>query len=141
VPITFDTVTEIARAFPDIERVTKYDGSPVLKVHGSFVAGLATDESVRRRPGALAGQVRRRPGALAGQAEADSLVVRVNLDDRVWLLEDAPDTYYVTDYYRKYPVVLARLSALTRDAVHDLLAGSRTLALEKVPRARRHAPG
>ena len=128
-PITFETVTEIARAFPDIERVTKYDGSPVLKVHGSFVAGLATDESVRRRP-----------GALAGQAEADTLVVRVDLDQRVWLLEDAPDTYYVTDYYRKYPVVLARLSALTRDAVHDLLAGSRTLALEKVPHARRHAP-
>lgn len=125
-PITFDTVTEIARAFPDVERVAKYDGSPVLKVHGSFVAGLATDESARRRP-----------GALARQAEADSLVVRVDFDQRVWLLEDAPDTYYVTDYYRKYPVVLARLSALTRDAVHDLLAGSRTLALEKVPRARR----
>jgi hypothetical protein len=128
VPITFDTVTEIARAFPDIERVTKYDGSPVLKVHGSFVAGLATDESVRRRA-----------GALAGHAEADTLVVRVDLDDRVWLLEDAPETYYVTDYYRKYPVVLARMSALTRNAVHDLLAVSRTLALAKVPHARRHS--
>jgi hypothetical protein len=126
VPITFDTVTEIARAFPDIERVTKYDGSPVLKVHGSFVAGLGTHESVRRRP-----------GAVTGQADADTLVVRMDLDERVFLLEDAPDTYYVTDYYRKYPVVLARLSALTRDAVHDLLAGSRTLALEKSS-ARRH---
>lgn len=127
-PITFDTVTDIARAFPDVERVTKYDGSPVLKVHGSFVAGLATDESVRRRP-----------GALAGQAEADTLVVRMDLGQRAWLLEDAPDSYYVTDYYRKYPVVLARLSALTRDAVHDLLAASRHLALEKVSRARRHS--
>jgi hypothetical protein len=117
VPITFDTVTDIARAFADVERVTKYDGSPVLKVHGSFVAGLATDES----------------------AEADSLVVRITPEDRVWLLEDAPDTYYVTDYYRKYPVVLARMSALTHDALRDLLAGSRTLALEKVSRARRHS--
>lgn len=116
-PITFETVTEIARAFPDVERVTKYDGSPVLKVHSSFVAGLATDES----------------------AEADTLVVRVDLDQRAWLLEDAPDTYYLTEHYGKYPVVLARLSALTRDAVHDLLAGSRTLALDKVPRARRHS--
>jgi hypothetical protein len=116
VPITFDTVTDIARGFPDVERVTKYDGSPVLKVHGIFVAGLATDES----------------------AEADTLVVRMDLDQRAWLLEDAPDTYYVTDYHRKYPVVLARMSALTRDAVHDLLAGSRHLALEKASRARRH---
>ena len=125
-PITFETVTEIARAFPDIERVTKYDGSPVLKVHGSFVAGLATDESAARQ-------------GLWRDRQSGYLVVRVDLDERVWLLEDAPDTYYVTDYYRKYPVVLARLSALTRDAVHDLLAGSRTLALEKVPRARRHS--
>ena len=127
-PITFETVTEIARAFPDVERVTKYDGSPVLKVHGSFVAGLATDESVRRRP-----------GALAGQAEADTLVVRMDIDERACLLDEAPETYYVTDYYSKYPVVLARLSELNHDAVHDLLAGSRTLALEKVPRARRHS--
>jgi hypothetical protein len=117
VPITFDTVADIARAFPDVERVIKYDGSPVLKVQGSFVAGLATDES----------------------AEADTLVVRIAPDQRVWLLDEAPDTYYLTEYYRKYPVVLARMSALNRDAVHDLLTGSRTLALEKVPRARRHS--
>ena len=128
--ITFETVTQIARRFPDVETVTKYDGSPVLKVRGSFVAGLATDESVRRRP-----------RALAGQAEADTLVVRMDIDTRAFLLDDAPETYYVTDYYRKYPVVLARLSALNHDAVHDLLAGSRTLALEKAcpPRARRHS--
>ena len=56
----------------------------------------------------------------------------MGIDERAFLLEDAPDTYYVTDYYSKYPVVLARLSELNHDAVHDLLAGSRTLALEKV---------
>jgi hypothetical protein len=124
--ITFETVTQIARRFPDVEAVTKYDGSPVLKVNGSFVAGLATDESVRRRP-----------GALAGQAEADTLVVRMGIDERAFLLEDAPDTYYVTDYYSKYPVVLARLSELNPDAIHDLLAVSRTLALDKaLPRRR-----
>lgn len=117
--ITFETVTQIARRFPDVEAVTKYDGSPVLKVNGSFVAGLATDES----------------------AEADTLVVRMGVGERAFLLEDAPDTYYVTDYYSKYPVVLARLSELNNDAIQDLLAGSRTLALEKVrlPRADRYS--
>jgi hypothetical protein len=114
---TFDTVTGIARAFPDVELVTKYDGSPVLKVNGSFVAGLATHES----------------------AEADTLIVRMDINHRGWLLEDAPGTYYVTDYYEKYPVVLARLSSLTDDAVRDLHAGSRVLAREKAPRARRHS--
>jgi hypothetical protein len=113
--ITFETITQMARRFPDVKAVTKYDGSPVLKVNGSFVAGLATDES----------------------AEADTLVVRMRIDERAFLLEDAPDTYYVTDYYSRYPVVLARLSHLNDDAVHDLLARSRTLALQKAPRARR----
>ena len=47
-------------------------------------------------------------------AEADSLVVRMDLADRDALLEDAPDTYYVTEYYERHPVVLARLSLLIR---------------------------
>ena len=105
----------MARRFPDMEAVTKYDGSPVLKVNGSFVAGVATDES----------------------AEANTLVVRMDIDERAFLLEDAPETYYLTDYYSKYPVVLARMSELNPDAVHDLLAGSRTLALQKVRPPRR----
>ena len=72
-----------------------------------------------------------------GEAEADTLVVRMGIDERAFLLEDAPETYYVTDYYSKYPVVLARLSELNHDAIQDLLAGSRALALEKAPRVRR----
>ena len=71
------------------------------------------------------------------RARADTLVVRMDIDERAFLLEDAPDTYYVTDYYSKYPVVLARLSKFNHDAVDDLLARSRALALEKAPRVRR----
>ena len=66
---------------PALKRPIKYDGSPLLKAGGSFMAGLATDEF----------------------AEADTLVVRCEFDDRELLLEDAPDTYYVTDYHAKYP--------------------------------------
>jgi hypothetical protein len=43
-------------------------------------------------------------------AEPDTLVVRAAFEEREGLLEDAPDTYYVTDYYRRYPVVLVRLA-------------------------------
>ena len=50
-------------------------------------------------------------------AEADTLVVRCEPDDRELLLEDAPDTYYLTDYYAKYPLVLVRMSELTEDAL------------------------
>ena len=64
-------------------------------------------------------------------AEADSLVVRIDLVDRDALLQDAPDTYYVTEYYERHPVVLARLSHLNPDALRDLLSVSRRLTLAK----------
>ncbi len=49
-------------------------------------------------------------------AEPDTLVVRTGFDERACLLEDAPETYYLTDYYRSHPVVLVRLSRIDRDA-------------------------
>jgi hypothetical protein len=58
-------------------------------------------------------------------------VVRADLEERQALLEEAPETYYLTDYYRKYPLVLARLSRLDRDALRDLLSMSRRLTLAK----------
>jgi hypothetical protein len=110
--MTFDTVKTMALALPDVEIATKYDGSPVLKMRGSFMAGIATDES----------------------AEADSLVVRTVIEDRHWLLEEAPETYYLTDFYERHPVVLVRLSHVSEDAMRDLLSASWRLAAEKKTR-------
>ena len=70
-------------------------------------------------------------------AEPGTLVVRCAVDERERLLEDAPDTYYVTDYYRPYPVVLVRLSHLNRDALRDLLSVSWHMAVAKARRPRR----
>ena len=107
--MTFDEVKAVALKLPGVEASIRYDGSEVLKAGGSFMAGIASDE----------------------YAEADTLVVRCELDDRELLLEDAPETYYLTDYYAKYPLVLVRLSAVTEDALRDLLSVSRKMALAK----------
>jgi hypothetical protein len=114
----FDRVQAVGLGLPDVEAATRYDGSPLLKVGGCFMAALATHPS----------------------AEPGTLVVRVNLEDREGFLEDAPDTYYVTDYYRTHPVVLVRLSQIDREALRDLLSVSRRLALEKARRPIRSAP-
>ena len=111
----FELVKAVGLTLPDVDATIKYDGSPVLKTGGCFMAGLASHRS----------------------AEPGTLVVRIGLDERAWLLEDAPDTYYVTDYYRPYPLVLVRLAHVDRDALHDLLSTSRRLALEKSGRATR----
>ena len=105
----FDAVMRVGLTLPDVDAATKYDGTPVLKVRGCFMAGLATHPT----------------------AEPDTLVVRSSLEEREWLLEDAPETYYLTDYYRPYPLVLARLSRIDRAALRGLLAVSRRLALAK----------
>ena len=101
---------------PDVEATTKYDGSPVLKAGGSFMAGLATHRS----------------------AQPETIVVRVGFEERAWLLEDAPETYYLTDYYRRYPLVLVRLSRIDRDGLRDLLSGSWRLALAKAGKGSSH---
>ena len=105
----FEPVRVAGLALPDVQAATKYDGSPVLKVGGAFMAGLATHRS----------------------AEPRTLVVRIDLEERDCLLEDAPETYYLTDYYRRHPVVLVRLSRIDRDALRDVLSVSRRLTLPK----------
>jgi hypothetical protein len=105
----FGIVRDLGLAWPDVQAETKYDGSPVLKCGGCFMAGMATHAS----------------------AEPDTLVVRVDLDARPWLLDEAPDTYYVTPYYEPHPVVLVRLARIDRDALRDLLATSRRATLQK----------
>jgi hypothetical protein len=111
-PDAFAIVRRVGLSLPDGTEEPKYDGTPVLKAAGSFMAGIATDE----------------------EADANSLLVRYDFEDRELLLEDAPDIYYVTEYHERYPVVLARVEYLDEDALRDLLSVSRGLAMQKARR-------
>src|SRR5436190_20473444 len=120
-PDIFEIVRSVGLVLPGVEAATRYDGSPVLKVGGSFMAGLATHPS----------------------AEPETLVVRADVQERDWLIEDAPKTYYLTDYYRKYPLVLVRLSRIEPDALRDVLSASWRLTAAKTrkhSRSRRRIP-
>jgi hypothetical protein len=112
---SFAPVQAVGLTFPDVEAMIRYDGAPVLKARGCFMAALATHAS----------------------AEPGSLVVRMSLDERAWLLEDAPETYYLTDAYRPYPVVLVRLSMVGEDALRDLLSVSWRLTVAKARKSRK----
>jgi len=67
-------------------------------------------------------------------AEPDTLVVRCDFEQREWLLQDGPETYYITDYYRKYPVALVRLSCISPDALRDILSVSWRMTVLKARR-------
>ena len=67
--------------------------------------------------------------------------MRAGYEEREWLIEDAPETYYLTDYYRSYPLVLVRLSRIDQEALRDLLSVSWRLTSAKARkrgRSQRH---
>src|SRR6266571_3269003 len=99
--VTFDLVREIGLALSDVAVGTMY-GSPALKVRGRLLTCLAINKS----------------------AEPDSLVVAMDFAQRSALLAEAPETYYVTDHYVNYPVVLVRLSQIRIDQLRDLLGSA-----------------
>src|SRR5262245_43686507 len=111
----FELVRAVGLELPDVEAALRYDGSPVLKRGRAFMAGLASHPS----------------------AEPNTLVVRYDADERERLIEDAPKIYYLTEYYRRYPLVLARLASLDREALRDLLTVSWRLTAEKARAPRR----
>lgn len=97
-PIGFDDVKKIALSLPDVEESTSY-GAPAVKWRGKMLACVPVNNS----------------------AEANSLVIRVDLDHRIRLLLDKPDVYYITDHYVPHPVVLARLLLVSEADLRDLL--------------------
>jgi hypothetical protein len=111
----FELVKQAGLTLPGVEAATRYDGSPVLRVAGAFMAGLATH----------------------GSAEPNTLVIRADLETRESFIEDAPDTYYLTDYYRRHPVVLVRLAQVPPGVLRELLSSSHRLTLPKTDLRRR----
>jgi hypothetical protein len=95
--MTPDDLKALVQSLPETVEGTSY-GRPSFKTCGKFLTRLRTED--------------------------DSVVVYVDsLDHRDMLIEAEPTTFHITDHYRNYPIVLARLgrvdpawlrSALTR---------------------------
>ena len=115
-PITFQTVRTLGLKLQGTEDGTTY-GSPALKVNGRMFACMAINKS----------------------AEPETLAVRVPFDQRDDLLTEAPETYYLTDHYIDYPVVLVRLARVQRDVLADLLRAAHQFvsAEKRQPRSTR----
>jgi hypothetical protein len=115
-PTTFDDVRAIGLALPDVEESTMYR-APALKVRGTLLACMASHKS----------------------AEPNSLVVRINFEDRDALIADDPHTYYLKPHYEGYPSVLVRLALIDRDALRDLLQSAWRTVTASAPKRRPRA--
>jgi len=94
----FDIVREIALALPGVEESSLH-GAPTVKVCGRLLACPALHKS----------------------AEANSLMIRVGVEQRGALVAHDPNVFYVTDHYISYPSILARLDRIDPKALRELL--------------------
>jgi len=109
--ISFDAVRRMAVALPEVEEGTMH-GSPAFKVRGKLLACAAIHKS----------------------AEPDTLAVRIPFDLRADLMESDTDSYYLTDHYVNYPVVLVRLSRIDMEGLRELLWASWRFVSAKRPK-------
>ena len=92
--VTFVQLSAAAVKLPGVE-ISKSYGTPALKVHGKTLARLKED--------------------------GETLVLRTDFVARQILTQADPDTFFFTDHYRDYPLVLVRLAKLPPSALPDLL--------------------
>jgi hypothetical protein len=109
--VSFDTVRKIGLQLPHVEEGTAY-GKPALKVNGKGLACMSSHKS----------------------AEPDSLVIRVDFDQRVELLAADPNVYYITDHYKDYPAVLVRLTRVQPAVLKDLLGMAYRMVVREAAR-------
>ncbi len=100
--VTFETAREICAGMAGVEEGTSY-GSPAFKVNGKLMACVPSHKS----------------------AEAGSLVVSMDFEQRDALLEEMPEAFYLPEHYRSHPYVLVRLGQVDRE---QLRGGWRRLA-------------
>jgi hypothetical protein len=79
---------------PEVEEGTCY-GTPALRVAGKLFARLKED--------------------------GESLVIRVDIEERRALLRADPGIFYITDHYLNYPWILLRLSRVTPEELRRRL--------------------
>src|ERR1700752_1114807 len=92
--VDFEAARQWLLALPGVEEGTSY-GTPAFKVGGKFLARLRED--------------------------GDSLVIKVEYAVREVLMAANPETFYITDHYSCYPMMLVRLSRVKPDELKGLL--------------------
>ena len=100
--MNFEDVRQIAITLPNVEEGTSY-GTPAFKVKGKLFVRLKED--------------------------GETLVVKVDPDERDMLLKASPDSLFLTDHYVNYPWVLVRLPVVSREELEERIVEAWRLAV------------
>jgi hypothetical protein len=102
---SWETVCDLLAALPGTEQGRLHD-NPAVRVRGKLVAYLPSNR-------------RSRPDHAADHEEF--LVVKTDFAERAALLEQDPETFFVTPHYQDYPGVIVRLATVRPDQLRELL--------------------
>ena len=102
---TWETVCDLLAALPGTEQGLLHD-NPAVRVRGKLVAYLPNNP-------------RSRPADAPDHEEF--LVVKTDVAERAALLEEDPETFFVTPHYQDYPGVIVRLATVRTDQLRELL--------------------
>ena len=90
----WEDVRSLALRFPGTEESTSY-GTPAIRARTSLLARLRDD--------------------------GETLVLRVDPEERLALVHEQPDVFYVTRHYEDWPFVLVRLAEVDPEELAELL--------------------
>jgi len=108
-PISRNEGWKIALAFPGTEEVLWFN-KPAVFLHGQFLTKVHDKE--------------------------EAMTFRVSsMEMRDMMLEAEPRLFYITDHYRNFPFILARLSALTPKLLKELIEGRAAQLAETADKA------
>ena len=93
---TWETVCELGSELPEVEEATWY-GTPALKVRGKGFARLRED---------------------------GALVVMIDVLEREALIQQDPETFYITPHYEDYPAMLVNLDRVDPEELRERLIES-----------------
>ncbi len=94
-------VRHLALALPDVQERTSY-GTPAFFIGRTLFARLLKD--------------------------CDSVVVKIEERDRERRMAADPKSFYITDHYLHYPMMIVRLSAVDETTLRELLSDAWRLA-------------
>lgn len=99
--LDFETVREIATALPDVRESLGARGW-AFRLRGKLLAFKAIHRS----------------------AEAGTLAARIDIADRTAMIAADPNVFYVTAHYVDYPIILVRISRISRERLSEVLKKS-----------------
>ncbi|MGA9721307.1 MAG: MmcQ/YjbR family DNA-binding protein [Candidatus Binatus sp.] len=92
-----ETLRRVAFSFPGVEEGTSY-GTLAYRVGKKFICRMKED--------------------------GESLAIRMEFGEREILVEGEPETFYFTEHYRNYPMVLVRLPKVHPDELKRIFGNA-----------------